>query len=69
MDTGTFKALTVHEFHSFVMRQFDVGLLDERTKNFRLEQYHTFVNAEGLIYIHVSEFDRLDKYENKSQNT
>lgn len=65
-ETETYKALTVHEFHSFVMRQFNVGILDERTKNFRLEQYHTFVNAEGNIYIHISEFEKLEMYENKS---
>ena len=66
MDTSTYRALTVHEFHSLVMRQFNVVILDERTKNFRLDQYHTFVNSEGKIYIHVSEFEKLEKYENKS---
>tara|TARA_B100001094_G_C17605862_1_gene518808 strand:- start:321 stop:527 length:207 start_codon:yes stop_codon:yes gene_type:complete len=60
----SYKALTVHEFHSFIMRQYEAGIIDENKKDFRLSQYHTFVNPEGKIYVHVSELNKLEQHEN-----
>lgn len=65
-NTDSFKAMTIHEYHSYVVRCFDCGLIDERKKKFRLENVNTFVNNNGLIYIHTHDIQQLVNAENKN---
>tara|TARA_R110001606_G_scaffold373932_1_gene531486 strand:- start:618 stop:824 length:207 start_codon:yes stop_codon:yes gene_type:complete len=65
----TYKPMTVHEFHSHVQRLFDVGLIDERIRDYRLNQYHTYVNSQGMIYVHISEINELKINEDSNKST
>ena len=50
----SYKALTVHEFHSFIMRQYEAGIIDENKKDIT-------INAEGLLATCIQhEIDHLN---------
>lgn len=68
-DTETFKPLTIHEYHSYVTRCFEHGLIDERKYKFRLENVNTFTNTRGEIYVHVDDLNQLRNAEDRNKST
>lgn len=68
-NSESFKKLSIHEFHSYVMRSYEVGIIDKRLMIYKLDNIHTFTNNLDEIYIHASDIANLEKYEEELRNS
>ena len=68
-NSDAFKKLSIHEFHSYIMRSYEVGIIDERMMKYKLDNVNTFTNNRDEIYIHASDIVNLEIHEQEFRNS